>query len=274
MSPLPTVALVHGNPETAAIWSLLVDAVAELVPNRIVTLSPPGFGAPTPPGWDASRTSYRDWLVGALVDLAVTDGPLHLVGHDWGAGHVFGVLEHLAAGAVTIPAGPHASEPLLATWTTDCAGLLHPDYTWHDAAQGWQTPEVGEAMVAAMTGMPHADRAAFLQSIGMTAAIADDVAAALDDEMGRCVLALYRSAAQPALSDLGARLGGLLPSGSAGRGLVVIADQDPYAGTVAMMDDVARRLDATTARLDGHGHWWMISAPHDAAAALAAHWQG
>ena len=41
----------------------------------------------------------------------------------------------------------------------DCAGLLHPDYVWHDAAQAWQTPEVGEQAIAAMFGMPVQQRA-------------------------------------------------------------------------------------------------------------------
>lgn len=278
-TPIPgqaeaTVVFVHGNPETAAIWSLLVDALTRLAPNRVVTLSPPGFGSPTPPDWDASRTTYRDWLVDEVVRLAVTDGPIHLVGHDWGAGHVFGVLEHLAVGRVTIPSGPHTGRPVLATWATDCAGLLHADYAWHDAAQGWQTPEVGEAMVEAMAAMPHPDKTAFLESLGLTPAIAAHVAAALDDEMGRCVLALYRSATQPALRDLGGRLGDLLPNASTGRGLVVIADHDQYAGTVEMMHDVARHLGADTAHLDGHGHWWMISAPDAAAERLVAHWNG
>ncbi|MDT5218539.1 MAG: hypothetical protein QOF15_644, partial [Mycobacterium sp.] len=36
-----TVVLVHGNPETAAIWGPLVDALGR---KDVVRLSPPGFG--------------------------------------------------------------------------------------------------------------------------------------------------------------------------------------------------------------------------------------
>ena len=36
---------------------------------------------------------------------------------------------------------------LVRSWATDCAGLAHPDYVWHDMAQAWQTPEVGEAAI-------------------------------------------------------------------------------------------------------------------------------
>ena len=42
------VVLVHGNPETAAIWDPLI---AELGRDDVVALSPPGFGAPVPDGF-------------------------------------------------------------------------------------------------------------------------------------------------------------------------------------------------------------------------------
>ena len=40
-------------------------------------------------GWGASVNEYRDWLLGELDKI---NTPIDLVGHDWGAGHVFGVL--------------------------------------------------------------------------------------------------------------------------------------------------------------------------------------
>ena len=84
-----TKVFVHGNPETSAIWSLLVDELRKNGINNIVLLTPPGFGAPTPKGWGATVAEYRDWL---LNELDKIDTPIDLVGHDWGAGHVFGVL--------------------------------------------------------------------------------------------------------------------------------------------------------------------------------------
>ena len=38
-----TLVLVHGNPETDALWDPLVDALGR---TDVVRLSPPGFGAP------------------------------------------------------------------------------------------------------------------------------------------------------------------------------------------------------------------------------------
>ena len=40
---MPAV-FVHGNPETADIWDLLIP---KLNRDDVITLSPPGFGAPT-----------------------------------------------------------------------------------------------------------------------------------------------------------------------------------------------------------------------------------
>jgi pimeloyl-ACP methyl ester carboxylesterase len=61
-----TVVLVHGNPETDAVWDPLVDALRR---DDLIRLSPPGFGAPLPDGWPATtwitatgwRTSWRVW---------------------------------------------------------------------------------------------------------------------------------------------------------------------------------------------------------------------
>ncbi|MCU0261880.1 MAG: alpha/beta hydrolase [Ilumatobacteraceae bacterium] len=246
-----THVFVHGNPETAAIWGPLVEALRDRGVDDVALLSPPGFGAPTPAGWGATRVEYRDWL---LAELGALPRPIHLVGHDWGAGHVYGVLGH-QPGAVD-------------SWVADCAGLIHPDYVWHDAAQLWQTAGTGEEMIAGWVAMAPAERAATLEPLGIPADIAAELASALDEEMGRCILALYRSAAQPVLRELGDAVA------AAGRrpGLVIIATDDHYAGTPAMATEVARRVGADTVTLAGLGHWWMLQRPDAAADALIAFW--
>jgi pimeloyl-ACP methyl ester carboxylesterase len=75
------VVLVHGNPETAAVWSPLVEALGS---NDVTRLSPPGFGAPIPSQWGATVEEYREWLIGELEALG---RPVDLVGHDWGGAH-------------------------------------------------------------------------------------------------------------------------------------------------------------------------------------------
>ena len=244
--------LLHGNPEVPAIWDDLVGALADRGERDVVRLAPPGFGAPVPPGWTATAADYRAWLVDELTALG---GDVDLVAHDWGAGHLWSLLD--------------GDAHLLRSWAADCAGLLHPDYQWHDAAVAWQIPEVGEALVAAMVGTPAADTTAGLAAAGMGTAAAAAVAGAMDDEMGACILALYRSAAQPYLADLGARLVARPP---AVPGLVLVATDDPYAGTPDMAIEVAGWLAATSCTLAGRGHWWMVGDPGEVADALVTHW--
>ena len=242
---------VHGNPETAAIWSDLIAELASRGVTDVITLSPPGFGAPCPDGWGATPAEYRAWL---LAELAAIDGDIDLVGHDWGAGHVLGAL---------------ADRPtVVRSWATDCAGMIHPDYQWHDAAIGWQTPGVGEDSASAIVSLDPDTFALVFGSLGMKEHIARQVAPALDDDTARCILGLYRKAVQPTMSDLGARLAAAKPA----RGMVIVAENDHYAGTPAMHAYVAASVGASVCELAGVGHWWMVEDPAASAEALIAHW--
>jgi pimeloyl-ACP methyl ester carboxylesterase len=132
-----TKVFLHGNPETGALWSVLFGELRKKGISDLVALSPPGFGAPLPVGFEATLIGYRGCLIQQLERLG---GNVDLVGHDWGAAHVYGVM---------------AERPdLIRSWAADCAGIIHPDYIWHDMALAWQTPEVGEESIAAMFGLP------------------------------------------------------------------------------------------------------------------------
>ncbi len=251
-----TKVFVHGNPETAAVWNDLVAALNERGVDDIVCLSPPGFGAPVPDGWDALPSSYVTWLAGQLRALAANgDEPIDLVGHDWGAGHVLG----LAA----------AHPELIRSWASDCVGLVHPDYEWHDAAKTWQTPGEGEAYVEGMAATPKADLTDLYVSLGLSSAIAAEMADGMNADMGRCILDLYRAAVPPALTDLGERL----EAADSRPCLVIDATDDPYVSTELGKAGVAR-FGAEHLELKGQGHWWMASAPGEAADGLVAFWNG
>ena len=246
-----TKVFVHGNPETSAVWSLLVAELKKRGVDNIVLLTPPGFGAPTPAGWGGTMREYRNWLI---AELEAIGGDIDLVGHDWGAGHVYGVL---------------AERPDIArTWAADCAGLMHADYQWHDAAQGWQAPELGEQMVAGMVAMPDEQFVDAFSGLGMTREIAAEVKSHINDEMARCILALYRDAAQPALVPIGNKFAAVQPK----NGLVIIAEEDHYAGTLETMTSVANSVGAEVAVLPEVGHWWMCQRPDLGADMLMAHW--
>ena len=173
-----TVVFVHGNPETSAIWGPLVAALGR---DDVVLLSPPGFGAPLPKGFGATYLEYRDWLE---AELAKIDGSIDLVGHDWGGGHVVNVVMH--------------RPELVRSWASDVVGLFDPDYVWHDMAQVWQTPGAGEEMLQNMMGGGVEARTELMVSLGIPADIGAAIAEHQNDDMMAAILALYRSAAQPA----------------------------------------------------------------------------
>ena len=243
-----TIVFVHGNPETDAIWQPLIAAMGR---SDVVALSPPGFGAPVPIGFTASSDEYVAWLVDAL---ATFDTPVDLVGHDWGGGHV--------VRAVT------RRPDLVNRWCIDIAGCFDASYTWHDAAQIWQANGDGEAFVAAMATTPLADSIERFVGVGMTPIAARSCAeAASSPEMGRCILALYRSAIQPMMTTWGAEVE---PAMSAGRSLIVIATEDHYTGGEELARRTAARWGSDVVELTGLGHWWMLQDPVRGAAALNA----
>jgi pimeloyl-ACP methyl ester carboxylesterase len=247
---MTAAVFVHGNPETALIWGPLVDALGR---DGVVTLSPPGFGAPVPEGFGATSDEYLAWLV---AELEALDSPVDLVGHDWGGGHVVRLA---------------CDRPdLLRSWSTDIAGCFAPDYVWHDMAQVWQTPDAGEKALADWLATPAAGRAAALEALGMTKVVALDVAKALDETMARCILNLYRSAAQPAMTRWGERL----PEAAARPGLALIPTDDSFTGGEERARASAGRAGAQVEVLDGLGHWWMLQDPQRGADALRRFWAG
>lgn len=244
-----TVVLVHGNPETDAIWGPLVDALGR---EDVVRLSPPGFGAPLPDDFAATYLDYRDWLERELERF---DEPVDLVGHDWGGGHVVNVAMH--------------RPDLLRTWTSDVVGLFDPDYVWHDLAQVWQTPGAGEELNETMMGGTVDDRAGRMAELGLPADIAASLAGAQGPEMGRAILALYRSAAQPAIAEVARGL-----DAAASRPcLSILATEDPYVGSDEMRRRAAQRAGARTEVLEGLGHWWMVQDPARGAEILTRFWE-
>jgi pimeloyl-ACP methyl ester carboxylesterase len=244
-----TVVLVHGNPESDALWDPLVAALGR---DDVIRLSPPGFGAPLPDGFGATYLEYRDWLEAQLERI---DGPVDLVGHDWGGGHVLNAVMH--------------RPELVRSWASDVVGLFDPEYVWHDLAQVWQTPGAGEQAVDAMLGGSVEDRAAQMAALSIPMDIATQIAAAQGPDMGRAILALYRSARQPAMAEAGRAL----ERARARPGLSLLATADPYIGSQDARRRAAERAGADTAVLEGLGHWWMVQDPARGAAALSGFWE-
>ena len=201
-----------------------------------------------PDGFDATSDSYATWLVD---QLELFDEPVDLVGHDWGGGHVM-------RAATRRP-------DLVRRMVTDIAGTGDPEYVWHEMAQLWQQPGAGEAFFEGMTGIPAAKRIENFVAAGMSPEGASACVDGSGPEMAVCVLALYRSAVQPKMTEWAdeyAELSERPPT------LVVIALDDDYTGGEILARRTAERWGAEVAVLDGLGHWWMLQDPARSAAML------
>jgi pimeloyl-ACP methyl ester carboxylesterase len=87
----PTVVLVHGYPDTQVMWEPVASRLADEHHLRVVTYDVRGAGESTAP---ADRTGYRterlvDDLVAVMNHATGADGPVHLVGHDWGSSQLW-----------------------------------------------------------------------------------------------------------------------------------------------------------------------------------------
>jgi pimeloyl-ACP methyl ester carboxylesterase len=239
-----TAVFVHGVPETSVIWDPLIAALSL---DDAVSLQLPGFGCDLPDGFDRTMNGYADWLV---AELAAIDAPIDLVTHDWGA----------LLGMRVMAEHPGRAR----SWVTDM-GDLNDQFEWHDTARTWQTPGEGEAFMDGFVGASDADRAALLVELGVAEPTASLLSAQIDKTMGDSILALYRSAV-----DIGKEWGPGLDAITAPT-LIIEAVEDDFRNEGAIARFV-ERVGASSARLDGQGHWWMVGDPEASAAAIAEFW--
>mgnify|MGYP001812103943 CR=1 FL=1 len=240
---MPAV-LVHGVPETPTVWDPLVVALGR---SDTVQLQLPGFGCPLPEGFDATMDRYAAWLA---EELAAIDGPIDLVGHDWGGYLSFRVL---------------GTEPDAARSLVSDMGNLTPGFRWHDMARVWQTPGEGEVLIDAWMAMTVDERAAGLRDVGVPHHAAVEMSTHMDATMGEAILALYRSAV-----DIGAEWGPVLDDITVPTLLVeAVLDGFRRPGSVA---ELADRIGGERVELPEQGHWWMLDDPTGAAGFLSRFW--
>ena len=237
---MPAV-FVHGVPDTPGVWRPTLEKLAR---KDVVTLRLPGFGSALPEGFAPTKDNYAAWLIAELRKIG---GAIDLVGHDWG-----GLLVYRA---VSLEPG------LVRSWAAGGAPL-DPDYVWHDLAQAWQTPGVGEEVMQQL--VPEA-MAPGLMAQGQPKEVAEESAAALDATMKSAILSLYRSAVNvgkewyPDLSRITAP------------GLVIFGERDPYVDW-RFGEKLAKHVGAKFVLIEDCGHWWEAERPADVAAALEAFW--
>lgn len=237
---MPAV-FVHGVPDTHRVW----DEVLPLLDRSdVVALDLPGFAVEPGPA-EPTKEFYATWLT---AQLEAVGEPVDLVGHDWG-----GMLCVRVASA----------RPDLVRTLTFGGSPVDEAYVWHPAAQLWQTPEVGEQVMAGTTPETMAPA---LETQGLTPAQAAACAAGIHDEMKRCILALYRSAVH---------VGDEWAPGLDGFDRPALALFG--AGDLAVPTEVGERMSA---RMGGRlvvldcGHWWPLERPAEVAAELTRLWRG
>ena len=237
---MPAV-LVHGIPDTHRLWDSLR---ARLRRRDVVAVSLPAFGTPRPPGFAADKEAYVDWLVDALARLGE---PVDLVGHDWGSLLVQRVVS--------------LRPDLIRTWA--CGdGPVDVDYVWHDLAQQWQTPGVGEQVMAMFAPATMVDG---LVAAGVPRAYAEEATRHVDDVMKDCILRLYRSAVNVGREWQAGVERITRPA------LILWSRDDPYVAPV-FAERLAARVHGELVLFGDCGHWWPLERPAEAAAALERFW--
>jgi acyl-coenzyme A synthetase/AMP-(fatty) acid ligase/pimeloyl-ACP methyl ester carboxylesterase len=76
----PTIVCVHGNPTWAALWRTVLHRLAPR--HRVIAVDQLGMGYSSRPG--LRRYAQRVDDLGDVVDALGIDGPVVVVGHDWG----------------------------------------------------------------------------------------------------------------------------------------------------------------------------------------------
>lgn len=240
---------LHGVPDSPAIWRPLLAAL-DLGDTPVAVPALPGFTAPLPAGFAATKEAYADWAVGQAEALFAAHGPIDIVGHDWGA---------LIAQRVAM-----LRPDLLRSWAISNA-VIDPDYRGHRVARIWNTPILGEIFMA--LSQP-AKLAEGLAAQGMPTDIAAEEAEQwrIKDKR-RAILKLYRSAKGLSFAHDWARDIDKLPA----QGALIWGADDPYVQL-----SVAQRFSANTGIpltvVDGAGHWAIAERPAEVAAALHRFW--
>ncbi len=127
------ILFLHGVPDTAEIWSDVIDHLS--THYRCLAPDLPGFGRSiAPKNFDCSLEN-RASFIHELVEASGIDGPINLVVHDHGGPYGLAwAIKH-----------PEKVNRVVIINT-----LFHSQYRWHIWARIWRTPLLGELSAMAM----------------------------------------------------------------------------------------------------------------------------
>jgi pimeloyl-ACP methyl ester carboxylesterase len=240
---MTTVILVHGMPATSHLWD---DMITRLDDSRnVVALDLPGFADPPPAGWVATKEGYVDWLLGQIQAAAAADGPVHLVGHDWGC--------LLACRAASL-------RPELLRSFAFGNGPIDEDWPLHGFWQTWNIPGVGERW---MDELNVEEITASMVAGGVPAAIADHLTWKHDWNR-QVTLDLYRSAINVGREWAGDLKRIAIPS-------MAVWGLHDLIVPIEFGRRMAVRMGAEVVGVEA-GHFWPAEDPDSAARVLQRHW--
>lgn len=241
-----TAVFLHGVPDTPRIWGPLLNALG-IQEQDVAAPSLPGFGTSLPDGFSATASGYANWFERELEKIVAFNGPVDLVGHDWG-----GILAWRLV---------NSRPDLFRSWTI-IAAPIWPSYRWHLFARFWQTPLLGEITT---TITPKSVAVMLLSRWGMPQDLAKKEASHVNALMRQSILSLYRS---------GKQIGKDWPmqkSLDKSAGLFIFAERDPFmkvteAANFAASIEVECHIEARA------GHWLIAEKPDAVAAIINRHW--
>lgn len=243
-SGLPPIVLLHGNPDSHAAWSFVVERLAPA--HRCIAPDLPGFGqSRAPDDFDCGLTNQAAWVHALLEALDLPR--VHLAVHDIGGayGLAFASLHPARVASLTI----------LNT-------TFFPDYRWHFWARVWRTRGLGEVAMAVV------NRAMFVRELRRGSPSLPPAYAAHAFEMfdrratKRMVVRWYRAMDPAALVGWDARLRAAIATMPR---QVLWGDLDPWLPSAT-----ADRFGVPARHFADAGHWPMLERPADTAAAIAA----
>jgi pimeloyl-ACP methyl ester carboxylesterase len=240
----PDVLLLHGNPDTHAVWGPVVERLASR--HRCITPDLPGFGrTKAPDDFDCSLPGQGAWVAGLLDELGLER--VHLVVHDVGG----------AYGLAFASENPDRLRSLTIFNTN-----FFPDYRWHFWARVWRTRVLGEIAMA-IANRPLFVRELKRGSPNMTTEYARAAYAEFGRDAKRMVLRWYRAMDPEVYAGWDEKL---LAATARTPKQVLWGDRDPF-----MPPTTAERYGTDSVQhFTDHGHWLMIEDPDTSASSIAA----
>ena len=129
----PPILFLHGVPNTAELWSDMIDCLS--ANHRCLAPDLPGFGRSiAPANFDCSLENRANFIDGLVEAIDIT-APLNLVVHDHGGPYGLAwAIKH-----------PEKVSRIVCINT-----FFHATYHWHIWARIWRTPLLGELSMAMM----------------------------------------------------------------------------------------------------------------------------